>query len=113
MAVKGIDGVAKTLNIMSKYRNNPSIMIGKWEVIAVRDYRIQQRKEMSTGKNSNTGLPLSDVLYYELSDDAWYCVRPSGTESKIRFYMGVKGKDLEDAKKQLQMLKEEVLKIME
>ena len=67
----------------------------------MRDYTKDERIDIATGEKSSTGLPYSNVLYFELSDDAWCCARPSGTEPKIKFYMGVKGESLEDAKKKV------------
>ena len=64
---------------------------------------------MITGEISTTGLPKSNVLYYELEDNAWCCVRPSGTEPKIKLYMGVKGKTNEDANSKLEKLKNVML----
>ena len=64
---------------------------------------------MATGEVKPTGLPKSNVLYYDLSDDAWLCVRPSGTEPKVKFYYGVKGTSLEDAAKKSEALGAEVL----
>jgi len=66
-------------------------------VLAVRDYKADTVKDLATGEVKPTGLPSSNVLYYELEDNAWLCVRPSGTEPKIKFYFGVKGTSLEDA----------------
>ena len=111
ITLKGADGAAKIQNIMSKMRNNSPVRIGNWDVIAVRDYRVQVRKEMMTGRISRIDLPTSNVLYYELSNDAWCCARPSGTEPKIKFYIGVKGHSIEDAKQQAENLKAEVLKL--
>ena len=111
ITLKGADGAAKIQNIMSKMRNNSPVRIGDWDVIAVRDYRVQVRKEMMTGKISRIDLPTSNVLYYELSNDSWCCARPSGTEPKIKFYIGVKGNSIEDAKQQAENLKAEVLKL--
>ncbi len=113
ITLKGADGATKIQNMMSKMRNNPPVRIGTWDVIAVRDYRIQERKEMMTGNTSKIDLPTSNVLYYELSNDAWCCARPSGTEPKIKFYIGVKGNSLEDSKQQAETLKTEVLKLTE
>ena len=110
ITLKGADGAAKIQNMMSALRNDPPIKIGKWDVVAVRDYRIQERKEMKTGETSKLDLPVSNVLYYELSNDAWCCVRPSGTEPKIKFYIGVKGNSLEDADNKLQELTDAVKK---
>ena len=113
LTLKGIDGAIKIQNIMARVRNNPPAILGEWEVLAVRDYGISERKELATGKTSRLGLPLSEVLYYELSNDAWCCVRPSGTEPKIKFYLGVTGKSLQDAKKQAMMLKKAILRLTE
>ncbi len=113
ITLEGIDGAIKIQNIMTRMRNNAPVILGDWEVMAIRDYRIQERKELSTGQTSNTGLPVADVLYYELSNDAWCCVRPSGTEPKIKFYIGVKGNSLRDAKRQAKALKREILKLTE
>ena len=63
----------------------------------MRDYQLDYIKDMETGETCPTGLPKSNVLYYELTDNAWVCARPSGTEPKIKFYFGAKGKSLEDA----------------
>ena len=82
-------------------------------MLAVRDYKADTRKDMKTGEVTATGLPSSNVLYFELSNDAWCCVRPSGTEPKIKFYVGVKGTSLEGADKTLEELKAEVLKKFE
>ncbi len=113
ITLKGADGATKIQNMMSKMRNNPPVRIGRWDVKAVRDYRIQERKEMMTGNTSKIDLPTSNVLYYELSNDSWCCVRPSGTEPKIKFYIGVKGNSLEDSKQQVEELKAEVLKLIQ
>ena len=109
----GIDGAFEIQNIMTRMRNNPPAILGDWKVIAVRDYRIRQRKNLNTGETSTTGLPVSNVLYYELSDDAWCCIRPSGTEPKIKFYIGVKGNSLPDSKRKVKVLKKEILKLTE
>lgn len=74
-----------------------------YQVIAIRDYKNDTRKDMTTGKVEPTGLPSSNVLYYELNDNAWCCVRPSGTEPKIKFYFGVKGVSLEDSQVSLML----------
>ena len=113
ITLKGADGAAKIQNMMSALRNDPPIKIGKWDVVAVRDYRIQERKEMKTGETSKLDLPVSNVLYYELSNDAWCCVIPSGTEPKIKFYIGVRSNSLESSEKQEEELKKEVLKLVE
>ena len=101
MTLKGIDGAAQIQQMMSDMRNNPKKTLGGFEVLAVRDYKEDTRKDLKTGEVTKTGLPASNVLYYELSDNAWCCVRPSGTEPKIKFYYGVKGTSLQDAEEKL------------
>lgn len=113
MTLKGIDGAAQIKEIMGRARNNTPEKLGAFEVLAVRDYKADTRKDLKTGQSTPTGLPSSDVLYYELSDNAWCCVRPSGTEPKIKFYVGVKGTSLAGADQTLEELKAEVLKAFE
>lgn len=108
--LKGIDGAAQIAQLMSDSRSNPPKTLGGFEVLAVRDYKEDTRRDMRTGEVTATGLPSSNVLYYELSQNAWCCVRPSGTEPKIKYYFGVKGASLEDAEKKLAALKEDLLK---
>lgn len=108
--LKGIDGAAQIQNMMRESRENPPKKLGEFEVLAVRDYKEDTRKDMQTGEVTPTGLPASNVLYYELSDNGWCCVRPSGTEPKIKYYFGVKGTSLADAEEKLSALKEELLK---
>ena len=113
MTLKGIDGAAQIEAIMSKARENVPTSFGDVEVLAVRDYKADTRKDMKTGEVAPTGLPSSNVLYYELSDNAWCCVRPSGTEPKIKFYFGVKGESLENAEAKLKALEADVMKTFE
>ncbi len=113
MTLKGIDGAARIQEIMSRARKNVPATVGGYEVLAVRDYKADTRKDVKTGAVTSTGLPSSNVLYYELSDDAWCCVRPSGTEPKIKFYCGVKGNALESADAALERLKADVLRVFE
>ena len=110
MTLKGIDGAAQIQQMMSDMRNNPKKTLGGFEVLAVRDYKEDTRKDLKTGEVTKTGLPASNVLYYELSDNAWCCVRPSVTEPKIKYYFGVKGTSLADADAKLAALKEDLLK---
>ena len=109
MTLKGIDGAARIQQMMSDMRNNPKKTLGGFEVLAVRDYKEDTRKDLKTGEVTKTGLPASNVLYYELSDNAWCCVRPSGTEPKIKFYYGVKGTSLQDAEEKLEALKKDLV----
>ena len=110
LTLKGIDGAEQIQNIMTDMRNNPPKELGGYKVVAVRDYKEDTRKDLATGKVTKTGLPTSNVLYYELTDNAWCCVRPSGTEPKIKFYFGVKGTSLADAEKKLEAVREDMLK---
>ena len=109
LTLKGIDGAAQIDAIMSKARTQ----IGDYKVVAIRDYKNDTRKDMTTGEVAPTGLPSSNVLYYELEDNAWCCVRPSGTEPKIKFYFGVKGESLADSQAKLDKLSAETLKMFE
>lgn len=109
MTLKGIDGAAKIQEMMDHMRNAPKLTLGGFEVLAVRDYLSDIRKDMKTGEVTAAGLPKSNVLYYELSENAWCCVRPSGTEPKIKFYFGVKGNSLADAEQMLERLKADLL----
>ncbi len=110
LTLKGIDGAEQIQKIMTDMRNNPPKELGGYKVVAVRDYKEDTRKDLATGEVTKTGLPNSNVLYYELTDNAWCCVRPSGTEPKIKFYFGVKGTSLADAEKKLEKVKEDMLK---
>lgn len=97
ITLKGIEGLAKIQEIMNTLRENAPAEIGAYKVTAVRDYKKDTITDVATGAVKPTGLPSSNVLYYEMNDGAWVCVRPSGTEPKVKFYLGVKGTSLEDA----------------
>ena len=107
--LKGIDGAAQIKELMREARENPPKRLGAFEVLAVRDYKEDTRRDLRTGEVTETGLPSSNVLYYELSDNAWCCIRPSGTEPKIKYYFGVKGSSLSDAEEKLEGLKRALL----
>lgn len=109
VTMKGIEGAEKIQQIIRKLRTNPPHNIGEYKVLKVRDYKKEVIVDMNTHVESATNLPVSNVLYYELSDKAWCCVRPSGTEPKIKFYMGVVGSDEADSVNKLEKLKEAVL----
>lgn len=113
ITLKGMDGAAKIKEMMENARNHPPVQLGDYKVLAVRDYKADTRKDMRTGEITATGLPPSNVLYYELEDNSWCCVRPSGTEPKIKFYFGVKGNSLEDSEEKLQSLNQALLKMFE
>ena len=104
--LKGIDGAAQIQQLMDDFRTNPPKQLGDLKVLAARDYKADERVDLVTGEKTSTGLPSSNVLYYELEDNAWCCVRPSGTEPKIKYYFGVKGDSMEDAEAKLATLKE-------
>ncbi len=112
VTLKGIDGLEKIQSIMSRLRNNTPEKVAGYDVIAVRDYDTDIVKNLKTGAITPTFLPKSNVLYYELTDDAWLCVRPSGTEPKIKFYFGVKGKSLEDAEELSKKFGDSVLEMI-
>ena len=97
IGLSGIEGLAKIQSIMETLRNNTPTEVGGYKVTSARDYKLDTIKNMATGEVKPTGLPSSNVLYYDLEDGAWICVRPSGTEPKIKFYVGVKGTSLKDA----------------
>ncbi len=109
---KGIEGLEKIKSIMDGLREKPPVRFGDYEVIAFRDYEKDTVKNLRTGEESTTGLPKSNVLYFELTDDAWICVRPSGTEPKIKIYFGVVGTDMTDAEKKSMALAEIVKKTL-
>lgn len=113
ITLKGIEGLQKIQQIMDTLRKNPPAEIGGYTVLKARDYQADTIKDTVTGEVTKTGLPSSNVLYYDLSDDAWVCVRPSGTEPKVKFYYGIKGDSLADAEEKSAKLGEEVLAMID
>ena len=113
ITLKGIDGSRQIAEMMDKLRKNPPTRFGELEVVRMRDYASGVMKELATGKESPTGLPESNVLYFDLTNDSWCCARPSGTEPKIKFYMGVKGNSLADAQEKNEKLTEELKAVIE
>lgn len=113
ITLKGIEGLAKIQEILNTLRNDTPAQIGSYKVVSARDYKLDTIKDMATGEVKPTGLPQSNVIYYDLTDDAWLCVRPSGTEPKVKFYYGVKGTSLEDAAKKSEDLGAEVLAMID
>lgn len=113
VTLSGADGAEKIQNIIKKLRENSPCELGGKKVIAVRDYKSGLKRDTVTGSCTPTGLPASNVLYFELEDDGWCCVRPSGTEPKIKFYYGVKEKTLTDAEKLLSAVKDDMTKEVE
>jgi len=108
ITLKGLDGAQKIQEIMNKLRNNPPKKLASFDVVEFRDYANNTCENYVDGTKGETGLPKSNVLYFDLTKDAWCCARPSGTEPKIKFYMGVKGESLEDSNKLVEELTEAV-----
>lgn len=110
---KGLEGIAKIQSIMDTLRSEVPAKIGKYDVVSARDYKADTIKDVKTGEVKPTGLPSSNVLYYDMTDGAWLCVRPSGTEPKVKFYYGVKGDSLENARALSDELGKEVLAMID
>lgn len=113
ITLKGKEGIEKMAKILEDFRMSPPEKIGKYKVLKARDYKEDTIKDMTTKEVTITGLPKSDVLYYDLEDNAWVCVRPSGTEPKIKFYYGVKGNTLNEAEELSEELGKALLGMME
>ncbi len=110
IGLSGIEGLKKIQSIMEYFRTNTPERFGEYRVLSARDYKLDTVKDMATGEVAPTGLPSSNVLYYDMNDNAWLCIRPSGTEPKIKFYYGVKGVSLEDADAKSAALGEALMK---
>ncbi len=113
VTMKGIEGLQKIQDIMNSLRQNPPAEFAGHKVVAVRDYKADTIKNLETGEVTPTGLPNSNVLYYELTNDAWVCVRPSGTEPKVKFYYGVKGTSLADVDEKSAVMGKAVLDMVD
>lgn len=109
ITLEGADGAEKIKRILNNLRKNPLERIGEYQVLEFRDYNQSTIKNMQTGEITKTELPKSNVLYYALEENAWCCIRPSGTEPKIKCYVGVKGETEEKANQMLEELEEEIL----
>lgn len=101
---KGMEGAEKIRKLLEEIRKNPPKKIGPYRVKRFRDYEKNVILDYSTGEATESGLPKSNVLYFDLEEAAWCCIRPSGTEPKVKLYMGVKGKNRKDAKEKLEVL---------
>ena len=112
IVLEGAEGAEKIKEMMTEMRNKDVENIGNYRVLTFKDVDNDYVKDMTTGAESKTGLPKSNVLYYQLENNAWCCVRPSGTEPKIKLYFGVKGKDEEDATNSLETLKDAMVKLV-
>ena len=113
ITLKGIEGLQKIQEIMDTLRKNPPAEFAGHKVVSARDYKKDTITDLATGEVKPTGLPNSNVLYYELTDDAWVCVRPSGTEPKVKFYYGVKGTSLADADEKSDAMGKAVLEMVD
>lgn len=113
MTLKGVTGAQKIKEMLESMRKNPPKQLGSFKVERVRDYQSGEILILDTNEKISTGLPESNVLYYDLNDNAWCCVRPSGTEPKIKFYFGVKGTSFEDANAKLADLSKAMLALVE
>ncbi|MBO4905139.1 MAG: phospho-sugar mutase [Lachnospiraceae bacterium] len=113
ITLKGIDGAQQIRDMMDRLRNDPPREFDGLKVLKFRDYAKDTVKDLATGEVTSTGLPNSNVLYFEIENDSWCCARPSGTEPKIKFYMGIKGKDLDDARSKLESFKNAVVSALE
>ena len=111
ITLKGADGAEKMTELVNSFRNNPLKEIAGYKVLKFRDYKTKKIVDFKTGKETETTLPVSNVLYYELEKDAWCCIRPSGTEPKLKFYMGVKEKTEKEAIDNLRKLKNAMFKL--
>ena len=109
VTLKGMSGQEQIAQIMADLRKEEIASFADLKTISIKDYDASVSKDMATGEESEITLPKSNVLYFELENDSWCCARPSGTEPKIKFYMGVKGTSLEDANEKLETLKAAVL----
>ena len=112
IVLEGAEGAEKIKQMMTDTRNKEVKQIGKYKVLTFKDIEKDYVKNMVTGEESKSGLPKSNVLYYELENDAWCCVRPSGTEPKIKLYIGIKGTSDENASTELEALKEAMVKLV-
>lgn len=113
ITLKGVEGLEKIQEIMETLRRETPAEIGGYKVLKARDYQAETIKDLTTGEVTETGLPKSNVVYYDLTDDVWLCVRPSGTEPKVKFYYGIKGTSLEDADAKSDALGKEVLAMID
>ena len=111
MTLAGEDGAKRINEILDNLRKNPPTELAGYKVVKTRDYANDIVKDLTTGETGTTGLPKSNVLYFDMTSDAWFCVRPSGTEPKIKFYAGIKGESLEDAEDKLNKVLTELKKL--
>ncbi|MBR0131595.1 MAG: phospho-sugar mutase [Lachnospiraceae bacterium] len=111
ITLKGFEGAEKIKSMMEAIRTNPPKKLGSYNVVSFRDYQKDTITDLASGEVKPTGLRKSNVLYFDLDNDAWVCVRPSGTEPKIKFYIGVKGTSFEDADKKREELTADLMEL--
>ena len=104
MTMKGLEGMARIQRIMKTFRENTPKELGGYKVVMAKDYQTQVFRNLETGEESGSPLPVSDVLHYTLEDGTWVCIRPSGTEPKLKFYIGVKADGLQAAQDKVDAL---------
>lgn len=109
LVLKGMEGAEKIKEMMTAVRNNPPKAFGEYKVTKFSDYQVGKTIDYTNNSEAQIDMPKSNVLYFDLTDDAWCCIRPSGTEPKIKFYIGVKGTSLDSAKEKVETLKKDVL----
>lgn len=113
VTLEGVDGLQRITAIMNALRNGPPKEIGEIKVLALRDYECGLRTDFANGNQNKINLPKSNVLYFELENNGWFCVRPSGTEPKIKFYFGVKSMDSESASRELKRIETQICALLE
>ncbi|NJD04081.1 MAG: phospho-sugar mutase, partial [Ruminiclostridium sp.] len=110
--LEGKEGLGKIESAMENLRAGRPERFDICEVAAVRDYLAKERLEIATGAKAKLDLPQSNVLYYEMKDGSWFCIRPSGTEPKIKIYYGVSDDSCDKAEGKLDQLKECVVGVI-
>lgn len=109
ITLEGIEGQEKIQSLLASVRNNPPSEIAGMKVLEIRDYKEQVAKNLLTSETRKIVLPKSNILYFVLENEAWFCIRPSGTEPKVKIYFGVKGSSEEDANKKLDQLVNDIM----
>ena len=108
LTMKGLEGMERIALIMKTFRENTPAELGGFQVVVAKDYKTQVFKNLMTGEESGSPLPVSDVLHYTLEDGTWVCIRPSGTEPKLKFYIGVKADSLQAAQDKVDVLDKDI-----
>lgn len=109
LTLKGKDGAEKIQEMMATFRENPPKEVAGLTVVSVEDYKASIVTSLQDGHKEEIHLPKSNVLKYQLEDGSWFCLRPSGTEPKIKFYFGVKDSSLQNSEQKLLTIKEDIM----